>query len=365
MKISKYFLPLILFLLLLGLSLWLTEKSFVFGDGSNFKSYAQLYTCNLIELNQHIGNSSIASWSVLNTYGVSCIYSNKWLGIAFNVAILLFLSSPFFWNLFKKGEATPLSNISINISALYLSSPLVLMRFYEPSREYMLCYGIFISSWAFFSGKSSQKTFLLLSIGLLMSSIARPVYLPVIILVFAISSLILGKRVCPEDSLSGLIIKVFTLRAMNVGSIIITFLGLGFSVAILFLFASSSIELTSLYDKSGEYSGVMSDFDRNSYFWLPLQACLNVFGGVKYLITANLFDFVYAISEMIWRFLVLFFIVRYLRFRGIVCIAFYAIIVSLLYPFPHPRYLLPLFFVLSSPISLMSMREEVVAKLKS
>lgn len=280
-----------------GLSSFLIlDSTPIHGDAENFANYKLL----------HSSKASL-EFQDLNTYFVSLIYGDKPFSFFVNV-ICLFLIVIFGVNVVK-------DRWRYEIFIFVLLNPLWLSRFAEPSREFLLylfCYFLGV-------GLVTQNRYLKW-VSIIMVCAIRPV-----------SSLLTFTWVWLFETRYKLIIFFWL------------------TLVLLILFEPSMSSVFSIYEnKLVDYKG-----DYNDIFILRL--IMNFLGGFNsFYQNNNTAEFLMFLGGYVWRIVALFYIIKkdYVLFLKY-CL-FTGIILTIVYPFPHPRYLEPAIYLTLGILSVRS-----------
>lgn len=285
-----------------------------YGDALNFYKYAEEFA----QGGDLFFYDDIKSYQNINVLFVSYVYKNSTISSLVNLGAVLIFVKIHSLEIKKRGEIYPRNdsawhtNNSHKMLCLVLLCPALIARFGEPSREFMQSLLLFTCGMYLYR---SRTNFL---ICLSMASLIRPIALPLYLLWLFFCEIY---------------------RRNVYLSIIYIFL-----IFILTKNYSSQIELIGFYnEKIIDYEGVLGEQPT-----LPLKIILNIFGDVNSFFSAQypLAERIIFLFDYIWRIIVLVALLK-IRNIGIVLLIFFAsLLISLFYPFPHPRYFIPVLFFL-------------------
>jgi hypothetical protein len=288
-----------------------------YGDAENFYSYSESIG-SYADFLSWKGLSSVYDY---NIFIVSLIYRSAYQSILINsLALILFLvlSSPKFLAYSVKKTIKERCNRTPLVIIFIFLCPSLIFRLGEPSREYLQGLLLFLSG-AYLLTLGQKKIFLFfLSMAMFIRPVAAPIYMFWTIFFLSIR------------------VKFFY-------KISLLFL------FILFIYFSGEIEIIRMYfdDKVGDYEGVL--VGGGGFFY---KVILNIFGDINSFLSNryDASDRVIFFLDYVWRILLLFYLVIKGGLNSFIFIIFSAILISSLYPFPHPRYFVPALFFLAGII---------------
>lgn len=288
------------FYIAIGLLVTLFLSPF-YGDAENFYNYRQEFLLGDID------------WNIIdniNVIAVSLIYANPLVAVIFNTSILLL----FFYILRLHVAAISSQSKVVAPLIFILICPGIVTRFGEPSREYAQSFLLFLLG--FFLLKGSKKSLFFL----LGAAIFRPVAVPIYLL----------------WSSFYLFFRRFGLKSSIIFAI--------FIFTLLFQ-VSDGVQILNRYqEKFVDYSGALVA-DSNTIlnrFFLNIFGDINSFASDLYSPIERLVFF----ADYIWRLTALYFISKRLGPFGVGTFCFHSLIISMTFPFPHPRYFSSVLFFL-------------------
>ncbi len=293
-----------------------------FGDGINFLGYYENLDYNF--------ENNIYLTGTINTFFITFIYG--FLGpispfIINSTFLVIFWKSLDFLKLFKPKRYldTQEKKIYIAISIIFsllLFNPSIYLRYLEPSREFsQLLFSLLLGiSLARKCPNFARIFFALILI------FGRPVYLPV---------LLLNLLICIIITRSGF---KFSYKKILVFLFFIVFIGIFNEFLSIFVNSFSVTEnIVTIYDDlSQNYSGQNKT--------LISRIILNILGGINAFLNKSYGDLttrIFFFIDYISRILIFALSFRMFKINFLFFLILISLVLSLLFDFPHPRYLQP------------------------
>jgi len=294
-----------------------------YGDAQNFYGYAE----SIGSVTEFLDWRDITSIQNYNVFFVSLIYDNAFQAAMINIfALFLFVRSshPMGIALARKQEATGIDMRQYYTIMLFIIvCPSIVVRLGEPSREYLQSLLLFLVGVYFNCGAPRVRWLLPLSMLVLIRPVAAPIYM-----------LWLGFFWVLEKGLLMRVSYFFMLVAL--------------------LLISGEFQVVQLYsEKSIDYDGVLGTSpDYYQKIVLNVLGDINSFASDQY----QVFDRFVFFLDYLWRILFLILLLSRGGRVAFVFVTFATLIISALYPFPHPRYFVPALFFLGGVICSSQLR---------
>lgn len=282
-----------------------------FGDASNFYNYAK----TIETVSDFLTWNGLQSFQNLNVFFVSYLYVDTLRAVLINsIVSLLFVVAIFFNDHFRKFVRFNQYSRVYALPLFVFFAPALVFRFGEPSREYIQSICLFLGGFFYGDGSLPGRAF----VSLFIAAIVRPVAAPIFFLWLAFFG-VYKRRL--HIRLLSLVLFVF-----------------------LMLIGRESSLVSFYYQKVVDYGGLLGA-DPN----FALKATLNVFGDLNSFLTTrySTIDRCFFFLDYIWRIVFMAVLFRRGGWLTLQFIVFSAVIVAVVYPFPHPRYFVPSLFFLA------------------
>jgi len=299
-----------LFHVLVGLLIVVFNGPF-YGDAQNFYGYAEEIRAS----NNFFEFLDISSTFNYNVYFVSMLYSSPFQSVVVNFLSLLFFLRIIFSRINLLGKKFFVSNL-VKANLYYFSffiilCPSTIVRFGEPSREYLLSLLLFLVGFSFYANRAKLLFLSALSIAIMIRPVSAPLYILWISFIWISSK-------------------------ANTTKIFSTIL---FFILIIVL---PELPIVQLYnDKLIDYDGVLLDSGNYVY-----KLIFNLFGDVNSFLTDRypvFYRFVFFLNY-VWRLIFIWFLLSRYKMLALFFILFTSLLIAVVYPFPHPRYFEPSLF---------------------
>jgi len=281
-----------------------------YGDAINFYNYREFLDFSFdLEFIELVQNVNVGFVSVIYETPMQCLFVNFLTVLIFNYLISYALRV----KAIKGLDSDKNLKIFYILSVLVILCPSVVARFGEPSREYMQNLLLFLAGVLL---TISLKRF---AVCLLFVVLIRPVMFPIYFLWLGF---------------------VYVYRKKREYILLYVFL----TIISITLAANNSQVLNFYSERIIDYYGILGE--NNSVIY---RLALNIFGDFNSFYTDN-YDYserLLYLLDYLWRFIFIFYLIKFGRGFSLIFIIYGATLISLVFPFPHPRYFIPLLFFIA------------------
>lgn len=317
----------ILLNVIFGMLIYILNDNYFYGDAQNFLNYDTLFDILDIRSIDKFNICDSSTISKVNTFFISTIYDIKNSPIFINLFLIFTLyfiikkSGIIKYYYLSKDKKSTLLNFLISLLILY---PPFLIRFSEPSREYIIFTILFILGILI----AKNNSIYLIATTLLIAIVSRPIFTPIYLLwIFILINI-------RELKLSK-ILKFITSLILIIGLLIIikenNFIG---------NYCSGITKNFNIFTENYQGNPNISDN-------ILLRSMLNIFGDINSFATDryNVFTRIFYFFTYISRILIIIISYKLFGYKTIIYFMATAITIAIFLDFPHPRYFEPSIFL--------------------